>query len=234
MPPVSRNFTICRWCFYDCTGGHGISATAAGCFFGWQTLFETGLFILALLALPIFLVGLLRGLPRWTYPAGGLVWGNILCASQTQGLFVFWMMTLLASFALILAAVYTHLYSEPLPSFFQRVGRSLALDWTRVSFGFYGVLPYAIISAFDDTYHNSRTACFALALFIMSLGAVAYCRSRHQEHQFGLLVGGTSGALLMAALEQIFVQGHSLAGTIWLSTLWVGTILRGCPAANRR
>jgi hypothetical protein len=180
-------------------------------FSGWVVLF----------ALPVFGVGLLRGLPRWAYPPGGLVMGHILF---TSGQFYFWAATLLAAYGLALAAVYVHLQHEPLDPLLQRVGRSLAFDWTRLSFGFYSVLPYAIISAFDDTVPNNRTACFALALLALTLGAVGYSRSRQQARQFRILLSGVTLALIFPFLEQVYFQGHWLADLVGLSALWGGVV----------
>ncbi len=232
---------------------HPVPPAHDGRFSWWQTLFETAPFILVsallftvvylqptwipaewqhqwldfsgwvvLFALPVLMVGLLRGLPRWAYPPGGLVVGHILFTSQ--GLFYFWAATLLGGFALALAAIYVHLYHEPLAPFLQRIGRSLAFDWTRLSFGFYSVLPYAVISAFDDTVPNNRTAYFALALLAMILGAVAYSRSQRQAHQFGVLLGGMTLVLVFPLMEQVYLQNRWLSDLIGLSTLWAALV----------
>ena len=221
--------------------------------FSWrQTLFETALFILVsallftvvylqptwipaewqhqwldfsgwvvLFALPVFVVGLLRGLPRWAYPPGGLVIGHILF---TSGLVYFWAGTLLAAYGLALAAVYVHRYHEPLDPWLVQIGQKLAFDWTRLAFGFYGLLPYALINAFDDTYPNNRTAYFALALLAMILGAVGYSRSQRQARQFGMLLGGVTLTLLFPFLEQVYLQNRWLSDLIGLSGLWGGLV----------
>jgi hypothetical protein len=181
--------------------------------------------LVALVALPVFIVGFLHDLPRWFYPAGGLLVGHTLFTAQAQGLVIFWIGSLLMGFGLLLTAVYIHVHNQPLAPFLVRPGRSLSLDWTRTAFGFFCMMPYVIISAFDDTYPNNQTAYFALALLIMILGAMAYCRSQRQEQQFGVLVGSVTGVLVVAILEQIYLQSHSLASMVALSTLWVGMML---------
>lgn len=231
---------------------HPVPPAGDGRFSWWQTVLETAPFVLVsvllfiisylqpdwiptewrhdwtgfsgwvvLFALPVFVAGLLRGLPRWAYPPGGLVVGHILFMS---GQFHFWAGTLLLGYVLALAAIYVHMHAEPLAPFLQRIGQSLAFDWTCLSFGFYALLPYAVISAFDDTVPNNRTAYFALALLAMILGAAAYSRSQRQAQQFGMLLGGITLTLIFPFLEQVYLQNRWLSGLIGLCTLWAGLV----------
>ncbi|MBZ0302172.1 MAG: hypothetical protein K8J31_20655 [Anaerolineae bacterium] len=183
--------------------------------------------VLAGLALPVFLLGLAHRMPRWAYPAAGILIGHSLILAQPMRLLVFWVSTLIAVFFLALMAVYVHLVVQPLPRFLQAVGRSMALDWTRLSFGFYGLLPAIVIRAFDDTTRNDETLYFALALLVMGVGALAYARSRRQPQQLGALVGGVTGVLVLAVLKQLAVQGpwrttphRWLVEVSWLSAGW--------------
>lgn len=190
----------------------------------WQHQWYDASAWVALIALPIFIIGLLGNLPRWAYPAGGLLIGHTLFTAGVQSLFIFWICSLLIAFSLLLTAVYIHLHRQSLTPFLVRIGQSLASDWTRTAFGFYSMTPYVIISAFDDTYLNNQTAFFALALLVMILGAAVYCRSKRQERQFGILVGGITGILVIAGLEQLYLDSHSLTSLVGLITLWTGML----------
>ena len=199
---------------------------------GWQHHWPGMGWLVVLLSLPGLLWGLARGLPRWTYPLGGLVLGYSLLVAQRHGLIHFWISTLLASFFLGITAVFINAYSQPLPLSLQRIGRSLALDWTRLSFGFYGVTPFLIITAFDDSYLDDQTPYFALSVLLMILGALLYSRSRRQDRQFAALAGGVTLMLGPALLHQAYFQGSWLASpnlwladASWMSALWAFMII---------
>jgi hypothetical protein len=188
-----------------------------------QSWSDTGAWVF-LLATPICLLGLARGLPRWSYAPAGLLLGYLLFSTQSQGLFVFWIGALLAAYGLLLAAVYVHLHRQPLAPALQRMGRNLVLDWTRASLGFYALLPFAIIAAFN-TVRNDRTACFGLAVLAMCLGALACCRSRSQQGALGALAAATTAVFSLAAVEQHMQLTHNEPlELVWLVALWVGML----------
>jgi hypothetical protein len=181
---------------------------------GWQRQW-TGLGWFALLfTLPPFLLGLARGLPRWSYPVVGLPLGYSLLLAHGYRLVYFWSGTAVALFLLAVTAVYVHLHSQPLPPFWQRIGRSMALDWTRLAFGLYGLTPAVILLAFDTIYRLDRAPHLALSLLLMILGALAYSRSRHQRQQYGCLLAAVSAVMLPPLLYQPNSVG-------WVGGLWV-------------
>jgi hypothetical protein len=197
---------------------------------GWQRQWPGLGWFVGLFALPMFLLGLARGMPRWAFPAGGLLLGYSQLLAQWYHLTFFWAGMLLAVFALAMMAVHTHLHSQPLPPFLQRIGKSIALDWTRLAFGFYAMLPFLIMTAFDGIYSVQRTPYLAMALVLMTLAALVYSRSRQQPQQYGVLLVGIPLALLPALLHQAAFQGGMLAWLAsparwladftWVSVLW--------------
>jgi hypothetical protein len=175
-------------------------------------------------ALALFLLGLWRRLPRWSYPAAGLWWGSLLFTASA--LVQFWAGALLAFYCLVLLAAYTHRRRGPLAPALQQLGHSLALDWTRVSLAFYALLPYAIAAAFDDARADNRTVCLALAVPAMVAGAVVYCRSRDQRQALAVLAVGVTVTLGMAALDEMWLQGSLRVG----DALWLGQLASGLLA----
>jgi hypothetical protein len=187
---------------------------------GWQHQWPGLGWFMALFALPILCLGLARGLPRWAYPVGGLLLGYSLLLTHWSRLAAFWGGLLLAVFILGLTAVYTHLYSQPLPPFLQRIGQSMSLDWTRLCFGLYGIMPCLLLMAFDGVYPTDRTPYMALSLLLMVLGALFYGRCRQQPQQLAVLITAVSVTLLPPLLHQSTFQINWLADVSWLAGLW--------------
>ena len=98
---------------------------------------------------------------------------------------------------------------SPLPIILRRIGQSLSLDWTRLSFGVYGTTPLAILIAFDDGYINNRTPYLALSVLLMVAGALLYTRSRQNLTQVAVLVGGTSLSVWAAWLDKVTFAGRA-------------------------
>ena len=183
--------------------------------------------IWVLLAIPLFMAGLARGLPRWAYPSGGMVLGHSLLAAirfrQLPTLVAF----MLAFAALTAAAVVVHLYVRPLPIWLRRLGRSIVVDWTRWSFCVYGAMPLTISTAFDNAYLNNRTPYLAASVLLMVAGALVYVRSRRTVMQIAALLGGMSVCFLCALLDHVHFVGRMspwIAESGWLIQLWASVI----------
>jgi hypothetical protein len=170
-----------------------------------------------LFTLPPFLLGLARGLPRWSYAFGGLLLGYSLLLAQGHRLLYFWNGMLIAVVLLALKAVYVHLHSQPLPPFWQRLGQSLALDWTRLAFGLYGLMPALILLAFDTVYRLNHHPHLALSLLLLVGGGLVYCRSQQQRQQYGSLLAAVSAVMLPPLLYQA-------GGGGWVISLWLFAI----------
>ena len=172
-------------------------------------------------ALPLLglLLGLVRGMPRWAYPHGGLLISYSLWVAAEQQLVWLWVILLLTAVSLAVMALMVHRGDRPLPPFFQQMGTSIALDWTRLSFGVFGATPLLILAAFDNAYLNQRTPYLALALLLMVSVALLYIRSRRQDWQLAALLMGTTLLFFPALLDHVYWQGWS-AHMVWLVVLW--------------
>ena len=202
---------------------------------GWaRAVGFTGTAIL-ILAAPIFLIGLLRGLPRWALPSAGILLG--------YGILMGWIYQLLLPFAviagfaipLIIAAYRTSLHTRSLPSHWQRLWASLRTDWPQLSFGLYGATPLLIILAYGDAVLNNRTLFIAVSVFSMLTGAFVFTRSRKPATQLLALVGGLTLSLWPALLDQAFFNGGLW---VWMAktATWSGALgwmlaLWGCSLA---
>lgn len=171
----------------------------------------------AILLLPAlgFLVGLARGLPRWAYPFGGILLGYGFLAAIRFDMLSFLIASLLAFVVLAIAAAVVNARVRPLPPLLRRLGQSMGLDWTRLSFCIYGVMPLMITTAFDDARCNNRTPYLVISVLLMVAGALAYIRSRRTVLQITALLGGMSLSLWCALLD----QSHFIGGLeSWLSS----------------
>ena len=198
---------------------------------GWQREIGAMGNIILPITIPLLLLGLFRGLPRWAYPFVGL----LLCysgfvASQT-GLWLFLIIMLLASSMLLIAAILTDPQPSRLPIPIRRIGQSISLDWTRLSFGVYGAMPLIILTAFDDAHTNSSTPYFAFSILVMVVAALLYCRSRDTTMQLTVLLAGLTFAIWGAWLDKVsFASGlmnwttissMGLESIAWMGILWV-------------
>lgn len=180
--------------------------------------------------LPVCLAGLARGLPRWAYPAGGLLLSYGTLAAHAAGLLPFVLAMLLLTILVAGLALFTDPPRTVWPAAVRDLGQSVALDWTRLSFGVYGAMPLVISLAFDDAQTNARTAYLALAVLGMLAGAALYCRSRQRAAQLSALLVGLSLAIGAAMLDRAaFANGLASWSVVprlggeaiaWLLSLW--------------
>ncbi len=177
-------------------------------------------------ALPLLalLLGLARGMPRWAYPYGGLLAGYALWLAADQRLVWLWVLLMFTSISLAILALFVNRGERPLPAFFQQIGASIALDWTRLSFGVFGAAPLLILAAFDNAFLNQRTPYLALALLIMVLTALVYSRRRRQDLQMAALLSGTTLLFVPALLDNVYWLGWGGSIT-WLLALWAWIVV---------
>lgn len=197
---------------------------------GWQRNFEFFGDILVPMTVPFFLLGLVRGLPRWSYPFSGLLLGYYGIFAGQNSLWLFLFLMVVATVALALAAILTDSQPSLLPVFVRRVGQSLSVDWTRLSFGLYGAAPLLILLAFDDSHLNSRTPYLGLSVLAMTVGALLYCRSRAVSTQIAALLLGITFSIWGAWLDRIsfsaglvnwvMISSPGKAVDLWLLKLW--------------
>jgi hypothetical protein len=174
-------------------------------------------------ALPASLLGLARGLPRWTYPWLGYLAGYSALVAYDQNLVWFLVITLITCLLLAFAAAVAHGRNRSLPLRLQGMARSLRLDWTRFSFAVHGALPFLILVAFDDGYRNDQTLWLALSILVLLLGALLYTRSRRGTVQTATLLLALTTSFFCALLKQAYFRGGLLAG-LSTSASWMGNV----------
>lgn len=197
---------------------------------GWQRNLGIIGTVIALLPVPGLLAGLVSGLPRWTYPFGGLLLGYSFLVAIRFDLLPFLAAFLLASLILAVVAAVVNSRVRPLPASLQRLGQSMGLDWTRLSFCIYGAMPLTIVIAYDDSHYNNRTPYLAISVLLMVAGAFAYVRTRRTLLQMTALLGGMSLSLWCALLDRayfmggleswLFSPGPWLAEIGWMLKIW--------------
>lgn len=186
---------------------------------------------IVLLTLPVFLLGLSRGLPRWTYPFGGLLLSFQLFLSYQSSMWLFLITMLLAFTALAVAEVITNPQPSLLPLPLRRIGQSLSLDWTRLSFGLFGAIPLVIILAFDDSHADNRTPYLIFSALTMVTCALIYCRSREKTLQITALLAGLTFSICGGWLDKVsfadsltdwvIVPASGIEQFVWLLKLWI-------------
>jgi hypothetical protein len=198
---------------------------------GWQRDSEFLGRVIMPLTLPFVLLGLVRGLPRWAYPFGGLLLGYQIFVSYQSSMWLFLVAMLFAYSILAAAAIITDPHPSRLPVPVRRVGQSLSVDWTRLSFGVFGAMPLILLMAFDDAHANDRTAYLAVSALGMVVSAFIYCRSRATSAQIAALLTGLTLSIWCAWMDKITFAG-GLVGWVtvpstgieemfWLLKLWV-------------
>jgi len=198
---------------------------------GWQRDFQFLGSIILPTTIPLLLFGLAHGLPRWSYPLAGLLFCDYGFFTGQTGLWLFLTIMLLATSVLFLAAILTDPHPSLLPAPLRRIGQSISLDWTRLSFGIYGAMPLIILKAFDDAHTDSLTPYFAFSVLAMVACALLYSRSRDATLQITLLIAGLTFSVWGAWMDKVsFVGGlmnwvvvssTGLASFAWLVILWL-------------
>ena len=198
---------------------------------GWQRDAEFLGKVITPLTLPFLLLGLARGLPRWAYPFGGLLLSYSGFLAGQTGLWMFMTIMLFVSSVLVIATILTDPQPSRLPVLIRRIGQSLSLDWTRLSFGIFGAMPLIIMMAFDDAHTNSRTPYFAFSVLAMIVSALIYCRSRESTMQITILLTGLTFSIWGAWMDKVsFVGGlmnwttvtaYGIESLVWIATLWI-------------
>jgi hypothetical protein len=174
-------------------------------------------YIALLIGLGVLLIGLgvgwLKGFPRWSYAYGGFVLAvaSLLLANNLDpwifnrydtwvmlfrrlpGLadVVFYLMFgRYNTWMLFLAMAVTALLLSRLWRPLRPLHRGAWHDWTRLSFGFYGVMPLVLVMAFDEVTPTFRALYLIASMVILAAGAVAYVRSsRTWQRALALLAG---------------------------------------------
>jgi hypothetical protein len=94
---------------------------------GWYRNAGAWGLLAAILPLPILLIGLLRGMPRWAYPYYGMLLAHLCYAALLYHLELIMGAIILALLALAVMAARVNAH-QPLPRFAQHLGHSLQID----------------------------------------------------------------------------------------------------------
>jgi len=172
----------------------------------------------AVLPLPIMLLGLKRGLPRWVYPFYGLLLTYLCHASWRFHLELFLVACFLVLFVLATVTAWVNKH-HPLPPGVLHLGRSLQIDPLRWSFAVYGAAPLLLLLSYDDGRANNHTPYLCLSALGMLLGVLLYTRLRASLSRVTTLVVGLTLVTWPSLLDRAV-----LTGSFWSSD--VVTILR--------
>jgi len=227
----------------------GLSVFPYGLWFGWVTFWpRTVGYLLLLLG---FGVGWVKGFPRWSYPYVAIVlmytlwWTDVATPGLTLlnhtfrrgelwGLRAWIPFSAMAAICLLLTRSL-----RPLLRFFTGVWR----DWTRLSFGLYGLMPLLVWVSFDEVNRSYQFPYLVVSMVLLAGGALAYMRGgRAQERVFALLAGlglawtvTTIGVATYWHGRQDFWMrepgnGYQMAGTMLIALVVLGALVL-TPAA---
>lgn len=180
----------------------------------WGFITEFVLYLITMLLL--FVLGVIKGLPRWSLPYAGLIGSFLSLASEGKiinqvlyswGPWIFlhyrgpwivrqiynqgiiWLSLLvIVVFTVLIAAVW-----RPLRPFYRRIRD----DWTLLSFGLYGATLVGLLLTFDDYPYNEPYT--VVASLILAAGAWVYLRSAHPWQRFLALFAGVTLSMAVAA-----------------------------------
>ena len=166
-----------------------------------------------------FGVGWMKGFPRWSYPYGGSVlvftWWWMGIPAQNLWAYGIWILKryneLLgwrAWIPLLVLSVIALLLTRSVRPLLQLV-TGIWHDWTRLSFGLYGIMPMVVYVGFDEVSAPYTAPCLAASAVILTVGALAYMRStRTPQRALALLMGMTLALGVGTAANAIYWDGR--------------------------
>jgi len=175
------------------------------------------LFLGVLLLPPIGLcIGWIKGFPRWSYPyvSHVITISVFMMGISTPG-FLFgeelwmWRALIPLGIAVLIALIVTR-SAEPLVKFFTNLWE----DWTLLSFGIFGLLPWRAAFYFDGV---TPVLAFYTALafaVIMSGSALLYMRANGQRQRITALL---IGSVLIATIVILFYPRNGAWFLRWIS-----------------
>jgi hypothetical protein len=179
--------------------------------------------VLGISVLALGILGLVKGLPRWVLPYGGILLATVTAAGlgflvwklqppfwppkakdhwfarhvAYQG--VIWAgIVILPSVLVIIAALLS-----PLQPIYKRIRH----DWTLVSFGLYGSALPALLISFDDYRHTEPYMLAAMVL--LALGGWLYLRSERRWQRVLSLLAGLTLAMAVGAAGRAILFGRA-------------------------
>jgi hypothetical protein len=169
------------------------------------------IFSMLLLAL---MAGWVKGFPRWCFPYWGYVFLISLYFQNFRGtIFGEWFSGNWLVWTPVLAiALIGMLLTRDLTSIYRLI-RSLWVDWTRLSFIFYGFLPLMLIAIYDDVGDIVAQPALIGLMLVQAGGALLYMRSTRIWPRFLWLVAGFSISWTLATIHLAWYwNGHQEPG----------------------
>jgi hypothetical protein len=188
------------------------------------------LFLILSLLLVALLVGWVKGFPRWCFPYWGFVFLVALYFQGFRGT-VFgksfsgnWLVWL----PVLGVALIGTLWTRDLRVIY-RLFRSLWLDWTRISFVIYGLLPLVLIAIYDEVHDTISQPALIGLMLLLALGALLYMRSANLRSRFLWLVAGFSLCWLLATLHLVLYWNGRQEPGMRAPATWDGTLSWAAP-----
>ena len=172
----------------------------------------------------VILYGLLRGwllgFPSWVYPylIYAILYALFLSNASTPGLAIFgiplfgselwgWR----AFVPLGIVALLALIFSRPPWVNLVRLGKGIWNDWTRLSFGLYGLMLIATMITMDEVERSFRFPPTLLAVVLVIIGALGYMRlGKPWQRLAALLVCAALGIGILLAAGDYFWQTHAM------------------------
>jgi hypothetical protein len=183
-------------------------------------VFRIGIYLAAAILLP---VGILKGMPRWSYPVAGMILGYLAASSANSSFTTLYLIFLVAGIILVLAAARLQLRTGAVQDErLQRMSAGLAAGSGRLAFGVYGLLPVLLIMAYNHSYLPGRTPAMLVSVVVMLLGGLVFSRSRGIRQSLAALVGGLTFSLFPAFAELLYLRsGLWQNDRVWMAGLWL-------------
>ncbi len=172
-----------------------------------------GIAILLLVSLGILcLIGLAKGLPRWSLPYLGFllailsvylfpVWRNRWWVIPFDTLYDrSWFLGQVAYQGMLWAGIPVVMLALVLMIGFIPALRRFKDDWTLLSFIAYGSSPFALVFTFDDYANEEPYELFAF--LVLTAGLWLYLRTHDPRKQFWALFGGLTVSLFTTAIAK--------------------------------
>lgn len=182
------------------------------------------LFVFAMLWV-VLLASWVKGFPRWCFPYWGFAslitlyfqgFRGTVFGNSFSGNWLVWI-------PLLGVAAIGTLWSRDMQSIY-RLFRSFWVDWTRLSFAFYGLLPLMIYAIYDEVHDSVAEPALTGLMLLLAVGALFYMRTVKIWPRFAWLVTGFLLAWALASIHLgLYWSGRQELGMRAPAT-WAGTL----------
>jgi hypothetical protein len=185
-------------------------------------LFLSGLLMFGgyLVILAGLLFGALAGFPRWSFPYlfYGFIFALYISNASTPGLVVFglemwgretWGWRAWAPLGIVILLVW--LLNRHRGKLLDKLWSDVAMNWSRLSFGLYGLLPLLIFISFDEMDNLYSFPGAIVGMLFILIGAFLYLRLKSPSWRtFSLIAFGFLGILAVKATVHLYWDTHSI------------------------